>query len=65
LIELGHGEIAERVAGHAGETVLGRHYDRSNRLDSMSAALTVWADAVDDAVQSATLSKPLAFAGTC
>jgi integrase len=61
LIELGHGEIAERVAGHAGKTVLGRHYDRSNRLDSMSAALTAWADAVDDAVQRATPSKPLAL----
>jgi integrase len=59
LIELGHGEIAERVAGHAAKTVLGRHYDRSNRLDTMSAALTVWADAVDHAARSATPSKPL------
>jgi integrase len=61
LIELGYGEIAERVAGHTAKTVLGRHYDRSNRLDSMSAALTVWADAIDAAVQSAMSSKPLSL----
>jgi integrase len=53
LIELGHVEIAERIAGHAGKTVLGRHYDRSKRLDTMLAALGEWGDAVDDAAKRA------------
>jgi hypothetical protein len=57
LIELGHEDIAERIAGHAGKMVLNRHYDRNNRLDAMLAALTTWADAVA-AARRAIAGKP-------
>jgi integrase len=49
LVELGHEGVAERIAGHAARDVLGRHYDRSRRLDAMRLALTAWAGAVEDA----------------
>jgi integrase len=49
LMELGHESVAERIAGHVPRHVLGRHYDRSARLDSMRAALQAWAGAIDDA----------------
>jgi integrase len=53
LIELGYGDLAERIAGHAGTSVLRRFYDRSNRFDAMRVALAAWADAVDGAVKRA------------
>lgn len=46
LNELGHGSVAERIAGHVGNSVMARHYDRSDRLEAMHAALTAWASAV-------------------
>lgn len=46
LIELGHGAVAERIAGHAATSVMGRHYDRSDRLEAMRLALEAWAGAV-------------------
>jgi hypothetical protein len=61
LVELGYGDLAERIAGHAGISVLRRVYDRSSRLDAMREALAAWAGAVDNAVQRATTSKPLAL----
>jgi integrase len=42
IIELGHGAVAERIAGHAATTVMGRHYDRSDRISAMLAALNDW-----------------------
>ena len=48
LIELGHESVAERIAGHAPRHVLGRHYDRSSRLQAMSAALEAWAAAIEE-----------------
>jgi integrase len=53
LIELGHGEIAERVAGHAARTVMGRHYDRSVRLEAMLGALSAWGSAIEAAARRA------------
>jgi integrase len=61
LIELGYGDLAERIAGHAGRSVLARHYDRSNRLEAMREALTAWARAIDNAVHRATSKKPVAL----
>jgi integrase len=49
LIELGHESVAERIAGHVPRHVLGRHYDRSARMDAMRGAVEAWAAAVDDA----------------
>ena len=49
LIELGHEGVAERIAGHVPRHVLGRHYDRSSRLDAMRAGLEAWSVAVDAA----------------
>jgi integrase len=49
LIELGHESIAERIAGHVPRHVMGRHYDRSARLDSMRAALEAWSEAINEA----------------
>ncbi|HKH80845.1 MAG TPA: integrase arm-type DNA-binding domain-containing protein [Methylovirgula sp.] len=49
LIELGHEAVAERIAGHTARHVLGRHYDRSTRLEPMRAALEAWAAAVERA----------------
>jgi integrase len=46
LIELGHEAVAERIAGHTPRHVLGRHYDRSARLEPMRAALEAWAQSV-------------------
>jgi integrase len=53
LIELGHEAVAERIAGHAARDVLGRHYDRSARLDAMRSALMHWSTAVDEARERA------------
>jgi integrase len=39
LIELGHEPVTERIAGHAPRHVLGRHYNRSLRLEPMRVAL--------------------------
>ncbi len=41
--------IAERIAGHVPRSVMGRHYDRSSRTESMRQALEAWANAVDSA----------------
>jgi integrase len=49
LIELGHEAVAERIAGHVPRHVLGRHYDRSSRLEAMRAALEAWSHAIDGA----------------
>jgi integrase len=49
LIELGHDSVAERIAGHVPRHVLGRHYDRSSRLEAMRAGLEAWAAAIDAA----------------
>lgn len=49
LIELGHEEVAGRIAGHSPRHVLGRHYDRSTRLEPMRAALEAWAGALEQA----------------
>jgi integrase len=49
LIELGHEAVAERIAGHVPHHVLGRHYDRSSRLEAMRAALEAWSEAIDSA----------------
>lgn len=46
LVELGHEGVARRIAGHAAKDVLGRHYDRSSRLDTMRIALEQWAEGV-------------------
>ena len=53
LIELGHEAVAERIAGHTARHVLGRHYDRSARLEPMRIALEAWSSAIDDAVSRA------------
>ena len=42
LIELGHEAVTERIAGHVPRHVLGRHYDRSVRLEPMRLALEEW-----------------------
>jgi integrase len=49
LIELGHESVAERIAGHARRHVMGRHYDRSTRMEAMRAALDAWSAAIDAA----------------
>lgn len=49
LMELGHDSVAERIAGHVPRHVLGRHYDRSSRLDAMRAGLEGWAKAIEAA----------------
>lgn len=49
LIELGHEGVAERIAGHVPRHVLGRHYDRSSRVEAVRAALKAWSDAIDAA----------------
>jgi integrase len=49
LIELGHESVAERIAGHLPRHVMGRHYDRSSRMESMRAALEAWAAAITEA----------------
>ena len=49
LIELGHESVAERIASHAPRHVLGRHYDRSSRMEAMRAGLEAWSQAVDSA----------------
>ena len=49
LIELGHESIAERIAGHVPRSVMGRHYDRSSRNDSMRVALEAWSTAIEAA----------------
>jgi integrase len=49
LNELGHESIAERIAGHVPRSVMGRHYDRSSRTESMRLALETWAEAIDAA----------------
>jgi integrase len=46
IIELGHGAVAERIAGHAATSVIGRHYDRSDRIQAMALALSDWSDAI-------------------
>lgn len=53
LIELGHESVAERIAGHVPRHVLGRHYDRSSRMEAMRAGLEAWSKAVDDACDRA------------
>jgi integrase len=49
LIELGHESVADRIAGHIPRHVMGRHYDRSKRLDAMRDGLEAWSAAVDAA----------------
>jgi integrase len=49
LIELGHESVAERIAGHVPRHVLGRHYDRSSRMEAMRAGLEAWSAAIDAA----------------
>jgi integrase len=49
LIELGHKLVADRIAGHAPRHVIGRHYDRSKRLDAMRDGLEAWSAAIDAA----------------
>jgi integrase len=49
LIELGHESIAERIAGHVPRHVMGRHYDRSRRTESMRLALEAWGEAIEAA----------------
>jgi integrase len=49
LIELGHESVAERIAGHVPRHVLGRHYDRSSRLEAMRTGLEAWSKAIADA----------------
>ena len=51
LIELGHESVADRIAGHVPRHVMGRHYDRSKRLDAMRAGLEAWSAAVDAAAE--------------
>lgn len=53
LIELGHEAVAERIAGHVPRHVLGRHYDRSTRLEPMRVALEAWASAIEKAREEA------------
>ncbi|MGA3304353.1 MAG: tyrosine-type recombinase/integrase [Methylovirgula sp.] len=53
LIELGHESVAERIAGHVPRHVMGRHYDRSVRLEAMRTALEAWAGAVGAATTEA------------
>src|ERR1700733_11087460 len=47
LIELGHESVAERIAGHVPRHVMGKHYDRSKRVEPMLLALEAWSEAVD------------------
>ena len=54
LMELGHETVAERIAGHVPRHVLGRHYDRSSRLDAMRAGLEEWAKAIEAARERAS-----------
>ena len=49
LNELGHEGVSERIAGHVPRSVMGRHYDRSVRMNAMRLALEAWAHAIDDA----------------
>jgi integrase len=49
LIELGHESVADRIAGHVPRHVMGRHYDRSKRLDAMRDGLEAWSAAIDAA----------------
>jgi integrase len=50
IIELSGDEgLAERIAGHAARTTMGKHYDKSKRLDDMLTALKAWANAIDEA----------------
>ena len=49
LIELGHESVADRIAGHVPRHVMGRHYDRSKRLEAMRAGLEAWSEAIDAA----------------
>jgi integrase len=49
LIELGHESVADRIAGHVPRHVMGRHYDRSKRLDAMRAGIEAWSAAIDAA----------------
>ena len=49
LIELGHESVAERIAGHVPRHVMGRHYDRSSRMEAMRSGLEAWSQAVDNA----------------
>ena len=49
LMELGHHTIAERIAGHVPRDVLGRHYDRSSRVEAMRIGLEEWAEAIEAA----------------
>jgi integrase len=53
LMELGHDNVAERIAGHVPRHVLGRHYDRSSRLEAMRAGLEEWASAIKAAHERA------------
>lgn len=61
LIELGHESVAERIAGHVPRHVMGRHYDRSSRMEAMRAGLEAWSLAVDDARDRA-LARQATFA---
>ena len=53
LNELGHEAVAGRIAGHASRSVMGRHYDRSRRVEATRVALEAWAQAVDAAAARA------------
>jgi integrase len=50
LIELGHGAVAEKIAGHVPRSVLGQHYDRASRMEAMRAGLEAWSAAIDAAM---------------
>jgi integrase len=54
LIELGYESIAERIAGHVPRHVMGRHYDRSARIEPMRVALEAWSAVIDASVRRLT-----------
>ena len=61
LIEMGHESVAERIAGHAPRDVLGRHYDRSSRMEAIRTALEAWGAAIIDARARSEPRKPAKF----
>ena len=59
LVELTNDpELVEKILGHKVKTTLGRVYDHSRQLGPMLAALSAWADVIDDA---AARAAPLAL----
>ena len=57
LNELGYESLAERIAGHAARSVMGRHYDRSSRMEAMRTALEAWTTSVEAAADRAKKEK--------